>query len=343
MNYELILNDLKKWNLDESYFRDFYQTAGNPSAIDALLEKTALDSEIINFALHPDTIDPNKTEENFFASGRNVTLIKHPRYFPFFSHRHSFFEIIYIVSGHCIQVLDDQRKELSKGDLCLLAPNITHGIEVFDDSIVLNILIRHSTFMDIFLNTVRDKSHISLFFLGNLYHKNKVSYLLYHTHDDQIIRDYILDMYMEQTHLDDYSDRIICSLLTIFFTQLTRRHGKTVELPDTYSSKSEYTNEMLGYIMTHYDSITLNGLADHFHFSVPYCSKLIKTISGSSFSDLLTGIRLQQGENLLTHTQMNITDISDKIGYKNPETFIRCFSRYYKVTPSQYRKRNAFS
>lgn len=27
-------------------------------------------------------------------------------------------------------------------------------------------------------------------------------------------------MYLEQLHLDEYSDRIICSLLTIFFTQL---------------------------------------------------------------------------------------------------------------------------
>lgn len=340
MNYELVLNDLEKWQPDECFFRDYYNTDKSPESVQALLSQTTVDGETTAYAVHPETNNPNKTEDNFFASGRNVTLVKHPRYFPFFTHKHSFFEIIYVVSGHCVQVMDTQRKDLSEGDLCLLAPNITHGIEVFDDSIILNILIRHSTFMDIFLNTIRDKSQISLFFLGNYYDNNKVRYLLYHTYHDQIIQNYILDMYMEQQHLDTYSDRIICSLLTIFFTQLTRRHGKTVELSETCSSKSEYTAQLLSYIMTNYDTITLNELANHFHFSVPYCSKLVKTISGHSFSDLLTSVRLQQGENLLTHTQMSLADISDKIGYKNPETFIRCFNRFYEMTPSQFRKQH---
>ena len=36
--------------------------------------------------------------------------------------------------------------ELREGDICILAPDVDHGIEVFDDSIVLNVLIRYSTF-----------------------------------------------------------------------------------------------------------------------------------------------------------------------------------------------------
>ena len=67
-----------------------------------------------------------------------------------------------------------------------------------DDSIILNILIRRSTFMDIFYNTVRDKTQISSFFVGNLYFREKIRYLLFHTKNDTVIRNYILDMYREQ-------------------------------------------------------------------------------------------------------------------------------------------------
>lgn len=139
--------------------------------------------------------------------------------------------------------------------------------------------------------------------------------------------------------MDRYSDRITCSLLTIFFAQLTRLYGRTVYVSDFRSNKLQYGSEMVSYIVEHYDSITLEGLAEYFHFSVPHCSRMIKKTAGISFSDLLTKVRLQQGENMLVHTQMNIADISIRVGYKNPETFIRCFSRYYHMSPTQFRKK----
>lgn len=338
MNYESIIDELKKWNSEELFYRDYYLAKESGQSVDFLIANTDIAQQDKQYVLNPSTINTDLTEEVYFSAGRNVSIVKHPRYFPFFTHQHTFFEIIYVLSGHCQEITNDRTVELSEGDLCLLAPNVKHGIKVFDDSIVLNILIRRSTFMDIFLNTVRDKSQIALFFLGNLYEKNKIRYLLYHIPGDIVIRNYILDMYMEQVQLDRYSDRIICSLLTIFFTQLTRRHGDSVEAANNFRVKSEYGDKMLNYIMSNYQSVTLNEVAKHFHFSVPYCSKVIKQSSGMPFSDLITGIRLQQGENLLCHTQLSIADVSERIGYKNPETFIRSFHRMYHMSPGQYRK-----
>lgn len=338
MNYKLIVDYLKQWNPDELFFRDYYYALEERTSIDDLLKREDITEADKKLALNPDSGDSHMSEARFFSKTQNVVLIKHPRYCPFFTHQHVFFEIIYVLSGHGLEITNDRSVELHEGDLCILAPNVTHGLKVFDDSVIVNILIRHSTFMDIFLNTIRDKSQISLFFMGNMYEKNKIRYLLYPTADDDVIRNYILDMYTEQLHQDEYSDRIICSLLTIFFTQLTRRHGKNVIVPDIIGSKSEYSDEILNYIINHYESVTLNDLAEHLHFSVPYCSKVVKAISGTSFSDLITQIRIKQGENLLSHTQMSVADISDKIGYKNPETFIRAFNRFYHLSPSQYRK-----
>ena len=338
MNYDLMIDYLKQWGPDETFYRAYYLAKKSGQTLDNLIRNASLDPAVICFASDPSTIDPNKTERDFFNAGRNVSLVKHPRYLPFFEHKHAFFEMIYILNGHCQEVTRDRSMRLEEGDLCLLAPGVTHGINVDDDSVILNILIRTSTFMDIFLNTVRDKSQVSSFFLGNIYEKNRITYLIFHTHGDTIIRNYILDMYMEQMHLDDYSDRIICSLLTIFLAQLTRLYGRTVEAADSEKKQYPFSDEMLCYIHYHYRDVTLGTLAEHFHFSVPYCSKIIKEISGTSFSDLITRVRLQQAENMLIHTQMSVADISERIGYKNPETFIRAFQRVYSISPSQYRK-----
>ncbi|KKI90014.1 hypothetical protein WQ54_23075 [Bacillus sp. SA1-12] len=338
MKYNLIMNKLSKWEKDESLYRKYYQLKDNAEALNEFLEAINDETELKEIIIHPENIPKYRYEDEFISNNHNVAIIKHPRFIPFFFHEHSFFEIIYVLSGTCKQRIRGKTFTFVQGDLCLIPPNVEHGLEVFDDSLILNILIRRSTFLDIFINTIRDKTEISFFFLENIYTRQKVRYMIYHTNEDVLIRNYILDMYLEQLNLDEYSDRIICSILIIFFMQLTRRHKKSLEIPEVNQKGKAYENQFLNYILNNYATVTLKELSEHFNFSVPYCSKLIKSLTGYSFTELLTSIRMQQGESLLLLTQLSIAEISDKIGYKHPETFIRAFKRNFETSPSQYRK-----
>lgn len=338
MNYEIIIDGLKTWQDDERLFKEFLMVQKGELVLEDFLKKYESDPVNLEYAMHPETMSTYRPEDEFISIGRNVSIVKHPRYLPLFFHEHAFFEIIYVLSGNCTQHFLEKKLKLSKGDLCLLAPNVRHGIEVKDDSIILNILIRYSTFMDIFMNTVRDKTQISQFFLSNIYTRKKLSYVLFHTKGDPVIRNYVLDMYMEQIQLDEYSDRMICSYLTIFFTQLIRLHKKSMELPGTHQKKDDLENSLINYIIEHYNEISIEKVAEHFHFSRQYCSRLVKGISGYTFSELLTNIRMHQGENLLSSTNLSIEDISERVGYKNPETFIRVFKKSTGYTPTDFRK-----
>lgn len=340
MNYDQVFEILNDYTHEERIYKEFFELQQRHQPMDAFLEHYKNDKEYLDYLQHPESIDCSPSEDKFISLGRNASIVKHTRYFPLFYHEHAFFEMIYVLSGTCTQTFSDRKIELTVGDLCIMAPNVMHGIEVFDDSIILNILIRRSTFLDIFINTVRDKTQISMFFLSNIYEKNKIPYLLFHTGNDQKIRNYIFDMYLEQEHLDEYSDRIICSILTIFFTQLIRLHQDSIEIAESDTLKSPYETEIFNFIVNHYAELTLEQVAEHFHFSTPYCSKLIKKITGLTFSELQENIRLQQGENYLLYTQLSIADISEKIGFGNPETFIRMFKRRHHMTPGKYRKLN---
>lgn len=338
MNYKNIIEKINHFDNDEAFYKEYYELKKTGLPVEEFLERYRKEQEWIEYILHPEELEINHLEEEFFANGRNAAIVKHPRYFPIFYHEHDFFEMIYVFSGTCTQHFSDKKILLKEGDLCIMAPHINHAIEVFDDSVILNILIRHSTFMDIFINTIRDKTQISMFFLNNLYAKKKLPYLLFHTDKDLTIQNYILDMYVEQARPDEFSDRIICSIMTIFFTQLIRLHKKNLEIPQSYEPKNSYENEIFNYIVNNYAETSLDKVAEHFHFSVPYCSKLIKDIAGCTFSELQENIRLQQSENYLLYTQLSVADISEKIGFKNPETFIRMFKRHRQMTPSKYRK-----
>ncbi|MFR2823571.1 MAG: hypothetical protein ACLTCQ_02495 [Enterocloster bolteae] len=69
-----------------------------------------------------------------------------------------------MVKGHCSQDVGKDRIEMEEGDFCLLAPDTIHSVSVFDNSLLVNILVRRSTFEDIFFNMLRGHKHDSHFF-----------------------------------------------------------------------------------------------------------------------------------------------------------------------------------
>ncbi len=337
MDCDLIMEKLKEWQDDEKLFRDYFLIRQQGGDLEAFLERYSSDPVNLEIVRHPENIPRFRPEEEFMREGQNAVIVKHPRFLPLFFHEHAFFEIICVLTGGCTQHFPGRKISLQAGDLCLMAPRVSHGIEVQDESLVLNILIRSSTFTDIFLNMVRDYTPVSLFFLGNIHAGKRLPYMLLHTGEDRVIRDLILEMVQEQQEGDEYSDRIICSLLTIFFAQLIRRHENSLELPPLQGHPSGYP--MLSYICDNYRDLSLEQVADHFHFSRQYCSRLIRDMTGSTFSELLTWIRLRRGENLLSSTSLAVSEISAELGYKNPETFIRVFKKHEGCTPAAFRKR----
>lgn len=331
------LAELEAWGPDESLFRDWERVRRGALAEAEFLARYGADEENLELALHPERIETQLREDRFIGPGRNVSVIKHPRYLPLFLHEHDFFEINYVLSGGYVQQLEDRSVELRQGDLCILAPQVRHGIAVFDDSVVLNILIRHSTFLDIFLHAIREKTKLARFFSSNLYGRRRLRYALLHAGRDERIRGYVLDMCMEQAREDAYSDRIICSLLTIFFNELLRRHGDSIEIPEM-RAVDERAGEMLDYAAEHCAEITLQGLAERFHYSRQYCARLIRDAAGCSFTELVGNARLRRAERLLAETGLSVADIGERLGYQNPETFIRAFKRGRGCTPARYRR-----
>lgn len=79
-------------------------------------------------------------------------------------------------------------------------------------------------------------------------------------------------------------------------------------------------------------------LPKHFNFSTSYCSRLIKSTTGANFNEWKKTLRLRRAESLLVNSHYTIAEISDSLGYSNPESFIRIFKKSHDVSPSEYRK-----
>lgn len=95
--------------------------------------------------------------------------------------------------------------------------------------------------------------------------------------------------------------------------------------------------EMMNYMQSNYQSVTLEDMAAQFHLSEPYISKYIHEKSGKTFVEQLTNIRMKKARTLLKNGNMTVENIAISVGYPNVEHFNRTFKKLYQITPVQFR------
>lgn len=84
--------------------------------------------------------------------------------------------------------------------------------------------------------------------------------------------------------------------------------------------------------------ITLNGVAEKYHFSSSYLSRMIKKETGFLFSDLLNGMRLTEAVRLLREENMKISLVCEKTGYRDSRYFSQVFKKAIGCSPNELRR-----
>lgn len=92
------------------------------------------------------------------------------------------------------------------------------------------------------------------------------------------------------------------------------------------------------YINMNYNkTITLEQLAKQSGYSKTGFSHLFSEIMGTSPMKYINGIRLNTACEMLSSTNLSISNIALNCGFKDPLYFSKLFLKKYNVTPSQYR------
>lgn len=85
-------------------------------------------------------------------------------------------------------------------------------------------------------------------------------------------------------------------------------------------------------------SLSLDAVSDKVGFSSGYIGKLFKHMTGTSFNDYVTHIRMEQAKLFLTTTNDSIAQIGERVGVYNVPYFTTLFKKKYGITPSQFRE-----
>lgn len=278
------------------------------------------------------------SEHDFFVADRDIDMKTLPRYFQIPVHKHTFIELVYVISGTCTHSIDKFHTTHAAGDFVIVPPGVTHELRPVDDCVCVTTQMRKSAFLDAFSDILQGNSLLSSYFSQVLNLPNYHCALSFHCGDDEFIRHTLLSAYEQQERNQLYSDSLVQALWQVLFGYVLQNYQDTVAFLVSDSIQHGKMVEILNYIFENYQNITLSGAAQHFYFSVPYFSTLIHTQTGKTFSELLKSYKLQRAADLLKQTSLRLDLVCDEVGYKNTAQFIRSFKEAYGCTPGQYRK-----
>lgn len=285
------------------------------------------------------------TEEEYFSreTWGEVNVITNARYCPAFLHKLEFIKIIYVFRGSCRFYIDGKWLRMTEGNACIVAPEVEQTVfSCADEDIVLNLLIRRSTFAESFwdLLETKDGGVIADFFWKMLYHKPGGEVLLFSSRPDVLLEESVMELY-EEALLQPVKSRLVMkSMMMSIFAYILRWDEKDVVRLKKKGDKGEYLlAKYLLYMKANLESVSLASLAREFYVSEGYLSRYFHRETGSTFSHLLMEMKMKRAAELLLKTECSIEKIVALIGYTDQSNFFRKFKAIYGMTPLVYRKK----
>ena len=89
-----------------------------------------------------------------------------------------------------------------------------------------------------------------------------------------------------------------------------------------------------------FKKICLEDVAKAVSLCPKYLSRIFKETEGEGFSRYRLKVQMGKACELLVGGGYNVSQISDKLGYRNPESFVRQFKRMSGCTPTEYRAKH---
>lgn len=107
---------------------------------------------------------------------------------------------------------------------------------------------------------------------------------------------------------------------------------------DSIISPNEAISIIKEYIEQNYcQDIKISMFSDKYFFSKEYLSKLFKRKYGYGIYEYALKLRMERSKELLAQPDLQIQEISDRLGYSNNNYFSKAFKNYYGVSPTDYK------
>lgn len=272
-------------------------------------------------------------------------------------HYHDYFEVVYVISGEIIQVIEDKTFRYTAGQCCILNRNIRHS-EIY----TCTAEILFMTLTEEFLSPLVDQSFI--YSACNIY-QNTFDSICHLINQNRRSRYYNVKEYINFTPIPTQNNNIyvtqnldhvvenmvnatieqnpgcvfiVAGLLSRFFSFLedpSRYQKEVIRL--TGSNDENLITRITKILEESRGRITRSELEEKMHYNADYLNRVVKKSTGLTLVEYGQIFSLQEAAHLLTTTNMSIIDIMTDLGFSNRNYFNKIFVAKYDMLPKEYR------
>lgn len=245
-------------------------------------------------------------------------------------HKHSFFEICYIVSGTGVYLEGGKEYPLSKGTLFVSRPHIKHQIISQKDLYILFVAFEpiYAESSDRGIELFQSLSTVEPFLI-----KDKEDFFI-----EMMWKMLILQAQQSTNFIHDTIIPSSCSLIFSLAEQFLKeteivRDIKNQPLSTTYIHRAKlYIRDNLS------QPLRLKDVADNLRISGRHLSRLFTEELGVTFTQYVRNERINRATILLTTTDLSIKSIASETGFETVHYFTTVFKEIIGVTPGEFNK-----
>ena len=131
-------------------------------------------------------------------------------------------------------------------------------------------------------------------------------------------------------------DIVLASMINGLLIWVHRR-GRQHDAP-SFAKGQQHLQRFTALVEEHYrEHLSVEQYAHRLGCSAPHLNALCRRLAGHSALELINRRLLLEAKRCLVYTSLNISQISESLGFSEPAYFSRFFKRHSAVTPSAFR------
>lgn len=253
-------------------------------------------------------------------------------------HSHEFDELVIILQGTALHVVDGHPFPVHGGDVFVIAGDHEHQYTEMNELALANILFDADQ-LGMANWDIRALSgfHVLFKLEPRLRSRSEFNSRL-HLSERRLNRakELLHDLHLETESRHPGYRVMACGLFMQMAVFLSRCH---TEKPTEESINLLRLGDAIAHMETRYaDTITLDDLARRAHLSTRHFQRIFQECMKHSPIDYLLHIRVQKAAEMLRHGGRSITEIAFDCGFSDGNYFSRCFRKITGITPGRYSK-----
>jgi len=275
--------------------------------------------------------------KKFLKQDQLIFIRTHTRFIHFPKHTHNYVEVIYMCSGQTHHMVNGDEVILKQGELLFLNQNAVQEVYPANETdIAVNFIILPAFFDEGLKMMSNENNRLRDFMIGSLRsEEDGITYLHFKVAEILPIQNLVENLIWNLVNDVPKQRNINQVTMGLLILQLLNYTEQTIVGKNNF--EQELMLSVLYYIETQYKDGSLTKLSIQLNYNIYWLSRMIKKMSGMTYSELVKIKRLEQASYLLENTALTISDIGQSIGYDNLSYFYRIFKKKYGMSPRQYR------